>query len=316
MKSRLVQPATLVLFVIALGFGLRLFHLDGQSFWYDEAFSAGVARATTAQILSNEFTDIHPPLYQLILHHWLVFGGSDFAIRFLSTTLGVAAIATIYSLGRALFDDTVGLVAAAIAAVSPYQVFYSQEARMYTLLLLLSSMILLSHARILQTNSRRWWFAYTASAVLGLYAHYLTALLLASLHLHFAVHRITRRKPWRRLATSDGLVVLAFAPQLLIFVTQAQRVAGNHWIPQPNLAQLLSAPYALVLSQFTSENLVPLAFAAILFLFIITHLHAARELLRRRRESTPLGLLMCALWVHCSCLTPYRSGVPSTWSEV
>ncbi len=45
MKSRFTHPATLVLVIIALGFGLQLFHLNAQSFWYDEAYSAQVARA-------------------------------------------------------------------------------------------------------------------------------------------------------------------------------------------------------------------------------------------------------------------------------
>jgi mannosyltransferase len=282
--------------VIALGFGLRLFHLDAQSFWYDEAFSAGAARGTPAQILSNDFRDVHPPLYYLILHLWLALGESDLTIRLLSAILGVAGIAAIYSLGKTLFDNTVGLIAATIAAVAPYKIFYSQEARMYTLLFVLIAMLLVSYIRMLHTGSRRWWLAYTISAVLGLYTHYLTGLVLVSLHLHSLTDLHRERRHWERVVKSDALIILALLPQSMILLGQAQRIAGNGWIPPPSLAQLLSAPYTFILSQFISEMLVPLAFAAVLFCFIITHLQIGRELAIRGRDRAGLILLLCAFW--------------------
>ncbi len=296
MKHRLIHPSTLVIVVIALGFALRLFHLDAQSFWYDEAMSAGIARGTMPQILRNDFYSPHPPLYFAGLHYWLAIGESDFAIRLLSAVLGVLGIAGIYSLGKVLFDDIVGLVAAIITSVAPYMVFYSQEARMYTLLFLLSSMLLVSYVRMLHTNSRRWWLAYTISAVLSLYVHLFSALLLLSLHLHLFIHQTTGRKRWERLAITDGLLILAFAPRVAISLVQVGRVAGDFWIPRPSLAQLFSAPYGFTLSQFLSETLVPLAFALVLLLFIITHLQISRELARRGDNSAGLNLLLWAFW--------------------
>ncbi len=296
MKSRLVHPATLVLFVIALGFGLRLFHLDAQSFWYDEAFSAGVARGTWAQILGNDFRSVHPTLYYVILRCWLAIGNSDFTIRLLSTLLGVAGIAAMYSLGKALFDDAVGLAAAAITAIAPYKIYYSQEARMYTLVFLLSSVLVLVYVRTVHTDSRRWWVAYTAAASLALSVHYFVGLLILGLHLHWLIHPTSQRKSWRRLAISDALIILVLLPQLVIFSGQAQRVTGDYWISKPTLGRLFSAPYALTLIQFPSEMLVPLAFAALLLLFIITHLQVARELARRGWDSAGLGLLLWTFW--------------------
>jgi len=296
MKSRIVHPATLVLFVIALGFGLRLFHLDAQSFWYDEAMSAGIARGTVTQILRNDFYSPHPPLYFLALHYWLSIDQSDLTIRLLSAMLGVAGIAGMYSLGKTLCDGTVGLVAATIVAMVPYQVFYSQEARMYAPLFLLSTLLLTSYARMLHTDSLRWWAAYTALAALSLNTHLFSGLLLLSLHFHFVICRTPRRKPWRRLAVSDGLIILAFIPRLSITMVQAGRVAGNFWISRPSLTQLLSAPHAFTLSQHVSERLVPLAFAVILFLFILTHLQIARELATRGPDTAALTLTLIAFW--------------------
>jgi mannosyltransferase len=296
MNGQLSRATVLVLVIVALGFGLRLYRLDAQSFWYDEAMSAGIARGTVTQILRNDFYSPHPPLYFLTLHFWLSIDQSDLTIRLLSAMLGAAGIAGMYCLGKILCDGVVGLAAAAIAAVVPYQVFYSQEARMYTLVFLLSTLLLLSYVRMLRTDTLRWWVAYTALAALSLYTHLFSGLLLLSLHFHFVISRTPLRKPWRRFAASDGLVILAFIPRLTVTLVQAGRVAGDFWIPRPSLAQLLSAPHAFTLSQQVSGRLVPLAFAVVLFLFIITHLQVARELAKRGRETTGLTLALIAFW--------------------
>jgi 4-amino-4-deoxy-L-arabinose transferase-like glycosyltransferase len=296
--KRLTRPTILALAIIALGFGLRLYRLDAQSFWYDEAYSASVASGTPAQIIFNYFNDVHPPLYYLVLHLWQMIDDSDFTLRLLSAMLGTAGIAALYALGKATFDQKVGLAAAAITCLAPYTVFYGQEARMYSLLLLLSSMLLLSYNRMLDTGSTRWWLAYTACATLSLYVQYISALLLLGLHLHFFVTHRRDRRPWVLLATGDILALLTVAPQLAIFVAATQRVSDYQWpAPQrPGIASLLSAPYALTLSQFTTERLVPLAFAVVLLLLMITHLQLARHMVRAGDKGGKLTLLLCALW--------------------
>ena len=294
--KRLSQPSVLTLAVIALGFGLRLYHLDAQSFWHDEAYSAGVARATPTDILANRFSDVHPPLYYLLLHYWLAIGQGDFVLRLFSTMLGVAGIAAMYSLGRVLCDENVGLVAATVTAVVPYMIFYSQEVRMYALLFLLSCLLLTSYARMLHTDSPSWWAAYTVLAALSLNTHFFSGLLILSLHLHFVICRTPHRIPWHRLALSDGLIVLTFIPRLGVITVQAGLVAGDYWISRPSFAQLLSAPYAFTLSRHVSQSLLPLAFAAVLFLFILTHLQIARELAARAPDTAALTLMLVALW--------------------
>ena len=298
MISRLPRATALALVIVALGFGLRLFRLDAQSFWYDEAYSASVANSTPVQILFNHFSDVHPPGYYLILHLWQLIDASDFTLRLLSAMLGTAGIAALYALGKVLFDQKVGLAAAAITCLAPYTVYYSQEARMYSLLLLLSSMLLLSYDRMLHTGSSRWWMAYTTCAALSLYVQYVSALLLLGLHLHFLLARRREPKSWVLLATGDALALLVVAPQLAIFLAASDRASGYQWpTPQrPGIASLFSAPYALTLSQFATERLVTFSFAVVVVLFITTHLQVARSLARREDQGEHLSLLLCAFW--------------------
>ena len=79
--------------------------------------------------------DIHPPLYYYLLHFWRgVFGSSEFALRSLSAVLGVLLVGLTFLIGRKAFSAGVGLLAAFVAAINPFQIYYSQEARMYMLL--------------------------------------------------------------------------------------------------------------------------------------------------------------------------------------
>ncbi len=298
MKKRLAHPTALALGIVALSFGLRLYRLDVQSFWYDEAYSASVAQGTAGEIISNHFSDVHPPLYYLVLHFWQHVDTSDFTVRLLSVLLGTVAVAALHALGKTLFDQNVGLAAAAITCLAPYTVFYGQEARMYSLVLLLSALLLLTYSRMMQSGSKRWWLAYAACGALSMYVQYISALLLLGLHVHLFVTRRGDRGAWAMMAGTDAIILLALAPQLAVLVGQAHLVVGHQWTAPatPSFARLLSAPYALMLSQFASQHLIPLAFAVVLVLFIVTHLQAARQLAQERDPEGHLSLLLCALW--------------------
>ena len=138
-------PLIILLLLILLGYWLRVHNLDSFSFWTDEGLTPERSGYPVAQILRNDIliqgvvtTDTHPPLYYLILHLTRqLFGLSDFAFRYPSVLFGVLLIPLLYQLGRRMGGRTVGLVAALLAAVNPLQVYYSQEARMYSLLVLL-----------------------------------------------------------------------------------------------------------------------------------------------------------------------------------
>ena len=136
-----------MLAVIAAAFALRVYRLDAQSLWYDEGFSAHVALGDFRGIFAYAGMDPHPPLYHLLLWLWThLAGGSEFALRFPSVIAGVTAVALMYRLGVQLGGSLLGVAAAILAVANPFLVYYSQEARMYSLftaLALLSTVCLL-----------------------------------------------------------------------------------------------------------------------------------------------------------------------------
>jgi len=122
----------LILLLLA-AFTLRLYRLDHQEIWGDEAHSAYVASLPLSSTVSPR-TETNPPLYHLLLYFWVkTTGSSVFALRFLSLVLGVLTVPLVYRLARLAFGRPAGLLAALLCAISPFHVYYSQEARMYAL---------------------------------------------------------------------------------------------------------------------------------------------------------------------------------------
>src|SRR5436305_11642474 len=126
----------LVLLIVCLWLAgwLRFYHLGAQSFWNDEGISLGLAGRDVPTILRSAAADIHPPGYYLLLKAWhAVTGDSEFALRSLSALAGLVLVALLYRLGRVYFDRPAALAAAALGALNPFLVYYSQEARLYAM---------------------------------------------------------------------------------------------------------------------------------------------------------------------------------------
>ncbi len=182
-----------LLCVILVTFALRVFRLDFQSLWYDEAFSVYLAHFNLGDITARTAADIQPPLYYYLLHFWIALtGDSEFAVRFLSLFFGVLTVPLIYALARRLFalpgetgegsGGRVGVLAALFAMVAPLYVWYSQEARMYTLitfLLLLSSYALTRMLALTPDPSpvrdgreAKGWGCFILANIAAVYTHY------------------------------------------------------------------------------------------------------------------------------------------------
>ena len=157
-----------------LGAVIRFATLTSQSYWLDESQAAHEVSLTVAQMLSAwSSAEWNPPLYLIIAWPWAhVFGSGEAGLRSLSAVLGIALIPVLYACGVEFVSRRAGLVAALLVAVSPFMVWYSQEAREYMLLTLLSAGSLLFYGRAGRTGARRdlvWWGVLSALALLTQY---------------------------------------------------------------------------------------------------------------------------------------------------
>src|SRR4051795_12417425 len=166
-------PANAVLLagLTALGAALRFSTLAVQSYWLDEAVTVVLVRKSLGGVLSTiPNSESTPPLYYVLAWLWAqLFGTGEVGLRSLSALIGTASIPVFYAAARELVSRRVGLAVAALAAVNPLLVWYSQEARAYALLALLGGLSLLFFARLARSVDRRslaLWALFSALALL------------------------------------------------------------------------------------------------------------------------------------------------------
>lgn len=219
MRHRLGLVPRILLLVLLLAAGLRFYRLDAQSFWNDEGNAVRAAERTIPLILAAAGGDIHPPGYYLLLHYWRIpTGDTEFTLRALSAFCGVLTVAVVYALGRDLLGEQAGLGAAFLLALSPFSVYYSQEARMYALLGLLSALSTYLLTRLARRFTLPLSIGYVLSAGAGLYTHYAFPFVLLVHNLLFLGWWLTKgRRGWRHLvgwASLQATVFLLFLPWL------------------------------------------------------------------------------------------------------
>ncbi|MBL9077748.1 MAG: glycosyltransferase family 39 protein [Planctomycetes bacterium] len=168
-------PVALVV-LCGLALALRLWRLDVQPLWFDEALSAHIALAPDGLA----FVHNTPPLYHWLSRGWVaLFGGGAAGLRSLSAVAGAALVWAAFVAARALFDRRAAWATALLAAVAPLPLFYAQEARAYALLLVLLTAAVAAGWRVAAVGGRGPWVAWVGSGVLALHTHYLAALPLA-----------------------------------------------------------------------------------------------------------------------------------------
>jgi mannosyltransferase len=166
-------PPLLALICIA-GAALRFATLDTQSLWYDEAVTAQLLRMDLSGLLhAIPASESSPPLYYALAWLWThVFGTGEVGLRSFSALLGTATIPVVWALGRRIGGDRAALFAAALIAVNPMLVWFSQEARAYGLLVLLAALAALLWLRALQRPDATRAAAWGVVAALALATHY------------------------------------------------------------------------------------------------------------------------------------------------
>ena len=164
-----------LLLVLLIAAAVRCWGLFSQSFTKDEITEFSIGHSTIPVII--DYVDGFPPLSQLVLHAWLNVFPSDEGARILAVLYGLIGVVVIWRLAANLFDERTGLIAAALLALSPLHIFYSQEGRAYSLLFLLALLSIWRLFRALESNRPGDWALYAAVTLAGLYTHYFFSIL-------------------------------------------------------------------------------------------------------------------------------------------
>jgi len=262
--------------ILILGAFLRIDDLNKESIWVDEAITVKFASSENfIQLIKDNIKEdpYHAPLYYVVMHHWIkIFGGSEFSVRFPSVIFGLLGVFVIYKVGSLLFDKEAGLIASLILAVSQYHVQYSQEARMYSLLALLTLLSFYFFIKLIKDVNSRNLICYIVSSILLLYAHLYGLFFIVAQNIYVLSSLISsnsHKAVFKKWVLLQFVLLVLFVPQGIIDIKLAMGIKGGvytsaSWLPVPSLELIVST-----FRDFIGSNLLFLPFFLLMAFSII-----------------------------------------------
>ncbi len=251
-----------VVAVIALGVVLRF--VTHSALWLDEALTVDIARLPLHQIPEALKHDGAPPLFYLLLHFWMrIFGQSDLATRSLSGVIGVVALVVAWFAGRRLGGRWVAWTTVVLLASAPFAVYYATEARMYSLVILLTGCGYLALRRALDAPRPGNLIAVAVVAAALLYSQYWSLYLVGSVALWLILSALWSRwrsadpSTWKGPLPALGAVIvgaLCFLPWLPIFFYQSKHT-GTPWSAPAGFAATINVVTSFTANQGSTSTL-------------------------------------------------------------
>jgi 4-amino-4-deoxy-L-arabinose transferase-like glycosyltransferase len=302
-----------VLAVSGLALSLRVHALGRESLWLDEGFTWERSSLPLPALVQHAIRGHHNPCYFILLHYWLGLGDDEFMLRFPSALAGGLAAGACVVLGYVLRGLGAGITAGIVLALTPLQIQYGQEARMYSLLSFTATVAMIGVVWLVRHperaavpifgTARLWrsdsdepskpacaaWLAYVLGVISTLYMHNTAVVFAASAGLALLAACFARSRLRLRMIANLGaasMIVLAvFGVYLGTEIQQAKTLAGaSFWAKFPTARELLIMTRELYL--LTAPLLSPLA-ALLAGAFVLG--------LWQLRRSPPLALVMLVL---------------------
>ncbi len=228
------HSSTILLALVTLaGAWLRLSHLGSKSLWLDEGATVALARASWQHFAwvwwygeANLQT-----VYFLLMRAWIHGGLSEAWLRLPSALFGIASVPVMYVVARRFVPAGAALASAALLAFSPAHVYYSHEARSYTLTIFLVLLASYFFVRAVEEGHRRDWVLWTVLGILAFYSHDFAALVLVAQACSL-VFRKTPPATWRRVIFCGLLMLVAALPGLTYVFRASPENLHFIWMPQ------------------------------------------------------------------------------------
>ena len=306
-SNRLSLSFALLFGIIIFGIGFRIYNVGYRSFWLDELYSVSYANLSIGSLFKILHTDHQMPLYFMLLHAWIwIFGDSDLAVRFLSILFGLLGILGFFILLRGGLRWTLNssLIGVALLAVNPFHVYYSIEARTYSLMFAISTLYLTALVSMHAQSDKRYYLAYASLQVILLYTHpialiYCFCINATYIFLLFLLRELSWPKI-RNLLVADLVTLIMFAPWIMMLMHQVDLVHNSFWAQLPSAFGALkiwlsiSLFWSPELVEFLSANLTyvrPLIWACIIIPFLLLIARGSIYVIKRKKLAELLIIL-------------------------
>ncbi len=299
--SHVTRVVLLVGAVCAVAAGLTLRFWTKSDLWLDEALTVSIARKPLHELPAYLKRDGAPPLFYVLLHGWTgIFGTSNLAVRALPGVIGVATLPLAWLAGKRLAGRWAAGAAMLLVATSPFAIRYATEARMYSLVALLTALGYLALDRALRHPRLGNLTAVAAVTALLLYTHYWAFYLLGVTMIWLAYQSWLGRPQWHRgaraalLAGAVGCV--AFLPWVPIFLFQSAHT-GTPWATPATFAAMVSAVASFAGGSTSEGRALALVFFALIGLGLFgratDRIHVELDI-RTRPLGRPLAVVVLA----------------------
>jgi len=247
---------------IITGIFLRLYGLNIQSLWYDELVTTALASYTNAvDFLAHCLTvDVHPPLYPVFMHYWIKFiGNSEAIIRLPNTLAGILTIFVMYYLSKKIFDRYVAASTVALISLSGTAIYFSQEARSYSFLILFSAISTLLWLKIIKKiNSEdivnKELLLYGFVCLITAYLHYFGTALIYLQLIYLFIAFIYYKKPLKKMLFLSFIITalffMWFIPHVFLIASFDGSLYGlkkQNWLVLADLADLIYSKNIILL---------------------------------------------------------------------
>jgi mannosyltransferase len=269
---------------------LRLIFLGARSFWGDEIVSVKLAtdnwHGFAYWILRRE---ANMALYYLALRGWTHFGDGEAWVRLLSAVFGIATVAMLYLLGRRLHGERVAWLAALIGATNACLVQFSQEARSYSLVMLLAVLSYYYFLRFI--DEQNFWPAlmYVVVTAASFYTHFFAALIVCA-QIASLLWLPRDKVPWRKLLIIYFAMAVTVFP-IVVYVLRND-VGQLYWVQPTTFSEI----YKLFIFFAGASKAVAAVLSVISLIACAWAIVGSSAELRRRSEASwKLGLVLA--WV-------------------
>ncbi|MXN92575.1 phospholipid carrier-dependent glycosyltransferase [Flavobacterium sp. Sd200] len=295
--------------LIALAFIMRLYKLDFQSPWGDELFT--LLRSDPDKSISEVLValkgDAHPKLYYLLVHFFqLISGSSVYTVRFISVLFGVGGIVALYYLGKELFNKNTALLAVFFLTINHFHISYSQEARMYSMLLFTTALSFLFLVRFIKNATLRTALLYSLTTALlvnthlfGLFA--LFAQYLIILYFIFFPYNTTGKKLFTNALISAFITFICFIPSILTL--QDTGNIKSFWIPIPE-PDVFSKLFSQLLGPETCVAIALLAIAYFCFT-VFKQKEQYKYAINPEQDKNIFAFQVLATWIFIVVFLPF-----------
>ncbi|WP_285429470.1 glycosyltransferase family 39 protein [Pseudomonas sp. fls2-241-R2A-110] len=226
--------------VVVIALIVRFHAISVPAVWYDEAYSLFLAEGSPSYIWSTTALDVHPPLYYVLLHYWmLVFGNGVLSARSLSALADLGTLLLCIKLMSLVATRRATWIAALLLALLPISVRYSQEIRMYTLLgfwLMAATVALVCWVN--SPQQKRFAVLYVLLMTAAFYTHYFAALCVV---VHWLFWCQTRGLSIRTWVLANSAIVALYLPWVPNLSHQLLQGEGLEWIPRLTWQSVLTA---------------------------------------------------------------------------